>query len=317
MRYLPLALALLLAAGCTIEVARPGVTPPAATPRPTASATTAAPASPTPSAPRSYGSTDVVMRLGYRGGNCAQPPCDGEMVFYADGRVTRTWTFARPEGQVDPKLVAAVAAEIGRADFAAMKARTFTGTCGTAVDAPESVYTFVTAGGDEVLPGCQYAIDHEHPLFQAVRALEDAANATAAYPTPSASPTLSPDAYVLVIRRRGGRCAYGPCEGMMTFQADGRFSDSEGRDGFREGRVDPALAAAVVAETEKADFAALKSKPFTGTCPTAYDGQEKIYSFPVGVSEENLQSCTYEIDEAHPLFRAVRAIEAAAKGTVL
>lgn len=48
------------------------------------------------------------------------------------------------------------------------------------------------------------------------------------------------------------------------------------------------------------DFAVIRAKPFTGTCPTAFDGPELIYTFYP--SQEVIASCRVAIDDQHPLF---------------
>ncbi|HUQ44352.1 MAG TPA: hypothetical protein VM451_08120, partial [Candidatus Limnocylindria bacterium] len=53
------------------------------------------------------------------------------------------------------------------------------------------------------------------------------------------------------------------------------------------------------------DYAALKSKPFTGECPIAFDGQELIFEFAAPGGTQRVASCEVEIDWSHPLFIAV------------
>jgi hypothetical protein len=74
-------------------------------------------------------------------------------------------------------LVDAVRTEVARADFAAIKAKPFTGTCPTAYDGSEVTYTFAAASGSQVLPSCKYALDARHPLFVAARRLLAASDA--------------------------------------------------------------------------------------------------------------------------------------------
>ena len=61
-----------------------------------------------------------------------------------------------------------------------------------------------------------------------------------------------------------------------------------------------------------ADFEAIKSRPFKGDCPTAYDGQETVYTFGAPGGFETIASCTVAIDSSLPLFAAVDAVIAAA-----
>jgi hypothetical protein len=60
------------------------------------------------------------------------------------------------------------------------------------------------------------------------------------------------------------------------------------------------------------DFAILKARPFTGECPTAFDGHELIYEFGAPGGTQRIATCEVEVDPGHPLFLAVEAALAAA-----
>ena len=49
----------------------------------------------------------------------------------------------------------------------------------------------------------------------------------------------------------------------------------------------------------------LKSHPFTGECPTAYDGQEIAFEFGAPGGIERIATCEVEVDVGSPLFVAV------------
>jgi len=57
-----------------------------------------------------------------------------------------------------------------------------------------------------------------------------------------------------------------------------------------------------------ADFTALATPPFTGVCPTAYDGTERIYVFASPDGPITLAGCQVEIDHAAPLIALVDTI---------
>ena len=63
--------------------------------------------------------------------------------------------------------------------------------------------------------------------------------------------------------------------------------------------------AAIDAAIRLTDFEALKSHPFTGECPVAFDGQEIVFEFSTPAGPERLASCEVEIDYGLPLFVAV------------
>lgn len=61
----------------------------------------------------------------------------------------------------------------------------------------------------------------------------------------------------------------------------------------------------LVRQIHASDFVALKSKKFTGECPTAYDGDEATYTFYTKAGVEVIASCTVAIDEKSALFLKV------------
>jgi hypothetical protein len=72
------------------------------------------------------------------------------------------------------------------------------------------------------------------------------------------------------------------------------------------------LTAAQMAElrdlVEQTDFEAIRAVTFTELCPTAYDGQESIYTFYTSHGEEVLSSCESQIDTNLPLFRWIEEL---------
>jgi hypothetical protein len=130
--------------------------------------------------------------------------------------------------------------------------------------------------------------------------------------TPSSTPTpSSPDATVLRIRASGGMCPDGVCGSETVLRLDGRFTRTVGKNAPTEGRIDAALAAAVAEETARANFSQLKARPFTGLCPTAYDGSEYFFTFPTDQGDQEIGSCKVDIDWKHPLFAAVKRVQEA------
>ena len=73
------------------------------------------------------------------------------------------------------------------------------------------------------------------------------------------------------------------------------------------GRVKSDALAALTATMQATDWAALKSRPFTGECPIAFDGQEQIFEFSVGTGTQRIASCEVDVDWGNPLFVAVGA----------
>ncbi len=67
----------------------------------------------------------------------------------------------------------------------------------------------------------------------------------------------------------------------------------------------PAQLAEIDTAIKLTDFAVLRAHPFTGECPTAFDGQEIVYTFAAPSGTERIASCEVDIDEGLPLFVAV------------
>jgi hypothetical protein len=121
--------------------------------------------------------------------------------------------------------------------------------------------------------------------------------------TASPSPRGDADAPLMSLYRHGGLCASGACEWTFTLQADGTAAIVENSGTRIDALVSQDRMAQLRALIEQTDFAAIKALPFTDTCPTAYDGQESIYTFQTSRGQEVLAGCEVVIDPALPLFR--------------
>ena len=73
------------------------------------------------------------------------------------------------------------------------------------------------------------------------------------------------------------------------------------------GVVSPDLMAALDDAIRATDFAEIFSRPFTGECPTAYDGQELVFEFATPQGVQRIASCSVQVDYESPLFAAVAA----------
>ena len=144
-----------------------------------------------------------------------------------------------------------------------------------------------------------------------------AACASPAPPSASASatPTLppasvavaTPFAFPLVsVETRGGECPSGTCDRLLNIEADGRIHEVIPKDRVL-GTAPPEVIDALRIEVEQADYLAIRSRPFTDTCPIAFDGQQVIYTFHVTTGDREIDSCKIAIDPADPLFVAVDA----------
>jgi len=112
---------------------------------------------------------------------------------------------------------------------------------------------------------------------------------------------------LVTVEMRGGLCADGGvCDSSVILDRDGRVH-AAAKPPNDLGHVDTQRMAALAAAIQATDWAALKSHPFTGQCPIAFDGQELIFEFSVGTGSQRIASCEVDIDWGNPLFVAVGA----------
>ena len=131
-------------------------------------------------------------------------------------------------------------------------------------------------------------------------------------PAPTSSAPATPEPLpILSVEIVGGECASGPCHRLINVDDDGRLHEVIPKD-RTVGQVPPELLEALRIEMNQANFPQIESRPFTGECPTAVDGQELIYTFHLLTGDEEIRSCKVAIDPNHPLFRAVAAVMALA-----
>jgi len=109
---------------------------------------------------------------------------------------------------------------------------------------------------------------------------------------------------LVTVQLRGGMCMEGACDHSVILERDGRVHSAE-KPRNDLGVVPAAAMANLSAAITSTDYAALRSRPFTGECPIAFDGQELIFDFAVGATTQQIASCTVDIDWGHPLFVAV------------
>jgi hypothetical protein len=130
-------------------------------------------------------------------------------------------------------------------------------------------------------------------------------------PAPSGSPDVpnpseAVDGVSVTVEAIGGHCIQGACDSTITIEPDGRAHQTK-PEAKELGTVPREIMQALVVEVEQADFEAIKSRPFTDTCPIAFDGQQFIYTFWIVTHSEQIDSCQVVVDPADPLFVAVDA----------
>ena len=133
-----------------------------------------------------------------------------------------------------------------------------------------------------------------------------AASSAACSPADIAS--LLPSAGPLVtVSTRGGECPDGPCGTTVTLHRDGTVHEATLPPDEAVGTVPAPQVAAIEAAIRATDFATLRSRPFTGECPTAFDGQEIVFEFATSAGIERIATCEVEVDLGAPVFAAVGA----------
>jgi hypothetical protein len=115
----------------------------------------------------------------------------------------------------------------------------------------------------------------------------------------AASTAAGATAPIVTVTRHGGLCLTGT-ECRSTLRIDDRTISG---DGYVSRRLKPAERAALLTAIGKLDLKVIRARPFTGTCPIAYDGQEAIYRFR-GLPRA-LPGCTYDLRGVE----AVRLVE--------
>ncbi len=111
---------------------------------------------------------------------------------------------------------------------------------------------------------------------------------------------------LVTVHLEGGMCPEGACQAEWVLQRDGRIL-AAAKPPNELGRADGGAMTALAAAVEATDYDAIRSRPFTGTCPIAYDGQEVIFEFHAAAGVQRVASCEVEIDWTHPLFVATAA----------
>lgn len=96
---------------------------------------------------------------------CPEGACDTKVVLERDGRVHDGKTPQTVLGRVTANSYAALDVAMQSADFAAMKAKPFTGECPVNFDGQEQIFEFSVVGGTQRLASCEVEIDWRSPPF--------------------------------------------------------------------------------------------------------------------------------------------------------
>ena len=116
----------------------------------------------------------------------------------------------------------------------------------------------------------------------------------------------APAAPLVTVEWRGGLCPYGGCSTTFELTADGAYRFSQGDGTEATGVTDGAKALSDA--IARADFDAVSIRGSTEICPTAYDGQEVIYTFHAPGGDERMSTCEHVIEWDLPPFPRLLAI---------
>jgi hypothetical protein len=109
---------------------------------------------------------------------------------------------------------------------------------------------------------------------------------------------------LLTVELRGGMCVGGPCGTTVILERDGRVHGAtKPPNGL--GVVPAAQLKTLETLIAATDFAVIKGRPFTGRCPTAFDGQEVVLEFATNSGVQRIATCQVDVDWGHPLFVAL------------
>lgn len=137
---------------------------------------------------------------------------------------------------------------------------------------------------------------------------------TAVQPTVAAIPLIQhtkaepiKDPFLLKVRKTGGMCRLNSCDRELTILRDGtyRYADAT-KTGT--GRLSRKTFTRLKQRLSRLNLEQVRSKPFTGTCPIAYDGPETLYRFLIGNTVEEVSDCKVAIDPRDPLFQQLNQI---------
>ncbi len=109
---------------------------------------------------------------------------------------------------------------------------------------------------------------------------------------------------IAIVEASGGLCPGGVvCGSKISVRNDGSVTTTEGKLVMLPAEVLQLQEVMTIENLNK-----LKAQKFTGTCPSAYDGQEVVFKFYPGRGEEKIGSCEYAIPEDNPLMKQMELV---------
>jgi hypothetical protein len=122
-----------------------------------------------------------------------------------------------------------------------------------------------------------------------------------------AMPQATSEVFFIKIQFRGGMRATRTIP-ELTIRPDGLYRYNNGVNKPRSGVLSQQELRLLNQRVHQANFSAIKSKPFKGTCPIAYDGTEVVYLFQLSLGVEEISACKYAINGKSLLFQQLNRL---------
>lgn len=130
----------------------------------------------------------------------------------------------------------------------------------------------------------------------------------------STPPQATEPPLLISVKYSGGLCPSDTGRGSMTctgtndILTDGTLTVSANGNLVKTAMLSADELATLTTLVNTTNFTAIRAVPFTGLCPSAYDGSEAFYTFVTTHGMEEVASCTVTIDDMLPLFQTLSTI---------
>ena len=111
---------------------------------------------------------------------------------------------------------------------------------------------------------------------------------------------------LVTVEATGGMCLEGKCRSVIAIEADGRSTRSNRSRRRSSGATSEAIEFS--GRRWPSPTSSRSGRGRSRECPTAFDGQELVYTVATRAGPERIASCEVEIDPEAPLFTAINAI---------
>jgi hypothetical protein len=123
----------------------------------------------------------------------------------------------------------------------------------------------------------------------------------------TAIPKTTPEIFWIKIQFQGGMRTTRTIPELMI-RPDGLFRYNNGVGKPKSGVLSQQELRLLKQRVQQANFSVIKSKPFKGTCPIAYDGTEVVYLFQLHRGIEEISACKYAINGKSLLFQQLNRL---------